>query len=135
MRWQTLDQAEAERPEQLHYALEEVDRSGYYLFWFGGRYGWQPPAQQLNVESKRRQWLSDFRGSSTFSPALGEILFERAVLSKIEHVRVRFHQIGCKDRHNYSDCKRVVYNIHRTRCNSNFMHLGFRVSAASLVRH
>ena len=88
--WQTLDQAEAERPEQLHYALEEIDRSGYYLFWFGGRYGWQPPAQQLNIESKRRPWLSDFRGSSTFNPALGEILFERAVLSKIEHVRVCF---------------------------------------------
>ncbi len=87
--WQTPDQVEAERPEQLHYALEEVDRSGYYLFWFGGRYGWQPPPGQLGVESKGRPWLSDFRGASTFSPALGEILFERAVLSNIENVRVR----------------------------------------------
>jgi hypothetical protein len=45
----------------LHYALQEVDRADYYLFWFGGCYGWVPPAKQLGMESKERQWLAEFR--------------------------------------------------------------------------
>ncbi len=85
--WQTVDLSEATQPEQLHYALDEVDKCEYFLFWFGGCYGWQPPQKQLGKESKHRGWLAEFRGSAGYSMSLGEILFERAVLSRLEVVQ------------------------------------------------
>lgn len=85
--WQTFDLTEATQPEQLHYSLDEIDKSGYFLFWFGGCYGWIPPQKQLAKESKDRNWLSEFRGTAGYNMSLGEMLLERAVLSKIEEVQ------------------------------------------------
>lgn len=81
--WQTVDLAEATQPEQLHYALDEVDSCNYWLFWFGGCYGWIPPAAQFNVEAKNRAWLSDNRGESNYAQSLGEVLFDRAVITDL----------------------------------------------------
>ncbi len=85
--WQVVDLGEATQPEQLHYALDEVDKCDYFLFWFGGCYGWQPPQKQLGKECKHRNWLADFRGSAGYNMSLGEMLFERAVLSRLELVQ------------------------------------------------
>lgn len=87
--WQTVDLEEAEQPEQVHYSLEEVDKCDYYLFFFGGKYGWIPPSGQMSIEAKNRNWLADTRGESSYAMSLGEILFERAVLSQIERVQGR----------------------------------------------
>ena len=81
--WQTLDLEEAEQPEQLHYALEEIDKCGYYLFYLGGKYGWIPPSDAMNIEAKNRAWLADTRGESSYTLSLVEILFERAVLTNL----------------------------------------------------
>jgi len=87
--WQTRDLSEATEPEQLHYSLEEVEHCNYILFWFGGCYGWSPPSDQFNLETKNRAWLSDLRGEASYTISLGELLFERAVLSRIEDAQGR----------------------------------------------
>lgn len=87
MFWQTLDLEEAEQPEQLHYSLEEIEKCDYFLFYFGGKYGWIPPSGQMAIEAKNHAWLADLRGESSYAMSLGETIFERAVLSKIEQVQ------------------------------------------------
>eukprot|EP00281_Chroomonas_sp_CCMP1168_P016705 CAMPEP_0206213816 /NCGR_PEP_ID=MMETSP0047_2-20121206/1322_1 /ASSEMBLY_ACC=CAM_ASM_000192 /TAXON_ID=195065 /ORGANISM="Chroomonas mesostigmatica_cf, Strain CCMP1168" /LENGTH=1638 /DNA_ID=CAMNT_0053635987 /DNA_START=66 /DNA_END=4982 /DNA_ORIENTATION=+ len=85
--WQALNLEEATAPEQLHYALDEIDRCDYYLFWFGGCYGWVPPQKQLAKECAERQWLSEFKGTAGYDMSVGEMLLERAVLSQIEQAK------------------------------------------------
>jgi len=52
---------------RAHLWSQEVDNCNYFLFWFGGCYGWAPPAEQFNVETKNRAWLADLRGESSYA--------------------------------------------------------------------
>eukprot|EP00960_Hanusia_phi_P047030 758184-Hanusia_phi.AAC.8 len=82
--WQTANLHEACEFEQLHYALEEVDDCNYFLFWIGGKYGWVPPSESLHEVEKHRSWLSELRLSSFHALSMGEIIFERAVMSNVQ---------------------------------------------------